>query len=137
MITYLISTPEFVLKVREQLPLTESIGNAVTFTQLITKYAKFISQKPTLDMFIPCDEEGTILEEPTQLSYMVYIEKYIKAQSKVLFEGWKYNDTYETIINGKVDEILFLDSYKTIESIFNMGIKLKLTKKALEEIGLC
>ncbi len=69
----------------------------------IAKYAYFLKQPLTLGMFIPCDENGNVLEEPKNLVWQKddvcisvngkiennneYINKLHQAKSKVIFEG--------------------------------------------------
>ena len=100
MLTHLISTTEFVKLVKDNsTSLTErSIANQ--YIQCL-RYANFISQKPELWMFVPCDEDGNVLEEP-KLPYEKATwcdkcaelnpdyAKWYNARSKVLFKGWKF-----------------------------------------------
>ena len=80
----------------------------------LAERAAFLKQTPTLGMFVPCDEDGNVLEEPDHLNYkhingfneIVFIsqskqnkyhsdcDEYQKAQSKVIFKGFevKYFD---------------------------------------------
>lgn len=101
----LISMTDFVLQ--------ENKGgqqiNSIT-TQLhqelrrIKKYANFLKQPLKLEMFVPCDEDGNVLEEPiynTEHSDDCYCEScqketnncinlqndYRKAKERVLFKG--------------------------------------------------
>lgn len=62
------------------------------------KYAEFLKQPLKFGMFIPCDQEGDILNEPQFENYQegqYHLFKddkinYEKAKEKVLFEGWQY-----------------------------------------------
>ena len=61
----------------------------------VLKYANFLKQPVTLGMFVPCDENGNVLEEPKfyfHHEYKVALEKYQKAKEKVLFNGFKIKD---------------------------------------------
>ena len=139
MITHLISTTEFVKLVKDNsTSLTErSIANQ--YIQCL-RYANFVSQKPELWMFVPCDEDGKVLEEPEQYNSWLNkksidwgkvpfnidlhtFEKYKKAQSKVLF--------------SLEFEKIFL-SLQTIEELINYcnnkNIKIYVTETALKQI---
>ena len=70
MITHLISTTKFVNTLKETRS-TDQVDCAETFDSIsnellgkIFRYVSFISQKPILSMFVACDEEGNVLEEP-------------------------------------------------------------------------
>lgn len=68
-------------------------------------YANFLKQPLTISMFVPCDDEGNVLEEPE--NYNVYVNDikhylsdtncnlYHESKSKVLFEGFKVGKNYE------------------------------------------
>lgn len=61
--------------------------------QVIRSYAKFLKQPLTLSMFVPCDEEGNILEEPerihfsTQFDFKAELDVFAEAKERCLFEG--------------------------------------------------
>ena len=69
------------------------------------KYAHFLNQPLTLGMFVPCDEDGNVLEEPEKWSESWSFEKkskvskknenYIKAKERVIFEGFTGCDYVE------------------------------------------
>ena len=112
----------------------------------IVKYANFLKQPLKLEMFVPCDEEGDILEEPTNYEkrllnmmteYNDEVYTYYQAKAKVLFEGFEYdkeNDwvTYNEFArffvselqNGKVEDL-----FKLIKD------EITLTETSKKEIG--
>ena len=70
----------------------------------LVNYAKFLKQPLKLEMFVPCDEEGNVLEEPKRWKdYLQYPDSfdgnkewyelydYQQAKEKVLFEGFNLN----------------------------------------------
>ena len=103
----------------------------------LEKYATFLRQLLKLEMFVPCDDEGNILEEPQMIERKVAFDEvdydyneeevivYKKAKEKVLFEGFepyevyecaKYEDVYidEEVCDGKFTvEDLIKDTGKT------------------------
>lgn len=100
----LISMVDFVLK------FSKTNRNSDEFENTITDYASFLKQLLTLGMFVPCDENGNVLEEPKfhyqedDLQFLKGVEltiakdvnekvkKYKKAKEKVFFEGFKIED---------------------------------------------
>ena len=67
----------------------------------IVKYANFLKQPLKLEMFVPCDEDGDVLEEPkieeeyvderTTQIFAQYQYDLDKAKEKVLFEEFNLN----------------------------------------------
>ena len=120
----LISLKDFVLKYH---PTREQIVN----------YAKFIDTPLKLENFIVCDEEGDILEEPTNYEkrlpnmmteYNDEVYTYYQAKAKVLFE------------NIPIAQAKWLvNTFSTIESlsdIINTITPIYLTESAIKQIGL-
>ena len=119
----------------------------------VFNYANFLKQPLQLGFFVPCDENGNVLEEPTnyekRLSNMMTeyndeVYTYNQAKEKVLFEGFEYvkfiNDgellPYHRLIkNDEYFNVRFLD--RNIEDLlteFEYGIEL--TPTAIKQIGL-
>jgi hypothetical protein len=86
----LIPMREFTLEMYEQIDCVHK------FQDVVYKWAKFLGQKPELWMFIPCDEEGNVLEEPLHYAEFTRYEtnKYQQALSRVIFEGFKLHFEY-------------------------------------------
>lgn len=114
------------------------------YVQRTISYCRFLRQPLTLGMFVPVDEKGEYWESPTYyggsnaMMNDIELEKWNKAQEKVLFEGFEYleRENFFCVLNN--DLMLRLDRsdfrIKTIESISNEC--LKLTPSALKQIGL-
>ena len=100
-------------------------------------YANFLKQPLKLEMFVPCDEDGNVLEEPSKKIYLASISyaqlinsdlvQYQQAKEKVLFEGFenyffelKEHDVF--VLNEKIfstkDLVENLLEYKVLE--FNL-----------------
>src|SRR5690606_1777432 len=104
----LISMTDFVLLISKQ---TTNEGNLLVRNfNKIKNYANFLKQPLKLEMFVPCDEDGSILEHPiytTNHSDECYCkgceeetkrcsdlqDQYQKAKEKVFFEGFVYTDS--------------------------------------------
>ena len=114
----------------------------------IRNYAKFLKQPLKLEMFVPCDENGTVLEEPQMrpernsfdeedMDYDAQeLYDYIKAKEKVLFEGFEFvsrtDETWLFKINGNFPRIV--GRKLTIESLRIFKDKIKLSQTALNSI---
>lgn len=83
----LISMTDFVLQEKTGGQQVNSITSQLYYElRIIKKYADFLKQPLKLEMFVPCDEKGNVLKEPSLVpSYE--LEIYRKAKEKVLFEG--------------------------------------------------
>ena len=106
-------------------------------------HAKFLQQIPTLGMFVPCDEEGNVLEEPDSIGvgnefyYERALDQYQQAEQRVIFEGWliQYKDNLQIVVSAQnMDNIYFnIDGtilyksklIKTIEDLVPYNLILK------------
>ena len=117
------------------------------YRRLRENFDNFLEKPLKLGYFIPCDEEGDILEEPTNYEkrllnmmteYNDEVYTYYQAKAKVLFEGFEYESENEWINyngfsrffiselqNGKIEDLHELITEKP-----------KLTETAKKEIGL-
>lgn len=102
----LISMTDFVL---DQLGNEDKGGHMNYHDSLkVLNYAKLLKQPLKLEMFVPCDEEGNVLEKPIPPKYFDPTEPvpeeveqefydYDKAKEKVLFEGFEiFDDMYHS-----------------------------------------
>ena len=124
-------------------------------------YANFLKQPLKLEMFVPCDEKGNVLEDPyfdgeNSQYYGAEKDYYEKAKEKVLFEGFEViherdnDDEYDTF---EVAHIFIKDlsewhnytSKKTIEDLIHKSYHTFrpapkegyiLTPTAIKQIGL-
>lgn len=141
----LIPMTDFVL---EQVVKMES--KEITYLRIFN-YAKFLKQPLTLGMFVPCDENGNILENPFKENGRpargIY-EKYQKAKEKVLFKGFYYqsnfsqkqNELYEYVRNEH-PHVFSFERIKngTVESLltgYKKEFLIELTESAIKQIGL-
>ena len=122
----------------------------------IYNYATFLKLPLKLEMFVPCDEDGNVLEEPkieeeyvdehTTQIFAQYQYDLDKAKEKVLFEGFK-------IYNYKLNVFFYLGRRKTlsydkkrkdfitigllpetVEDLINISSQIKLSQTALNSI---
>ncbi|WP_137906083.1 hypothetical protein [Chryseobacterium sp. 2VB] len=154
----LISMTEFVLQENFK-------THSRFFPETTIKYAEFLKQPLTLGMFVPVDEEGNVLEEPTQEKYGWYsscspeeqsgwmyeegeakyyeaLEKWNKAKEKVLFEGFgmqpsKHKGLFDLVSkNGTLLLNLNFPTNEDVEWLLTLGFEIELTPSALKQIGL-
>lgn len=121
--------------------------------KLTGEYAKFLKRPLKLEMFVPCDENGIVIERPIDIyykpdfgcqkypqeSYEEDLRKYEKAKEKVLFEGFEFKEETENLFYLLEDGVYIYTLNKkrnrTIEdsiAVYN----LKLTESAIKQIGL-
>lgn len=126
------STTDFVLQIGE------------TYLQMV-RYAKFLKTPLNKGMFVPCDLEGNVLEEPNISEYKstpfcesgeckAYFEelnKHQQAKERVLFDGYEvlHNAIVQICGGGYLDESKLKG--KTIESL--VGTNLELTESAIKQ----
>jgi hypothetical protein len=112
----LINMTDFVLKeTNSTTTLSESFEKCVT-------YAKFLKQPLKLEMFVPCDENSKMLNEPSCMyiyktqcfectaDEMYRCRKYLEAKEKVLFKGIDL-DTAKYHCNRNVRTIEYFTSF--------------------------
>jgi len=100
-------------------------------------YSKFLKQALKLWMFVPCDEDGNVLEEPICQEYALANQKYQQAKERCLFKGiTRYkicNDGSFHICYNK-NQMVIINKKDKIENIVDCDIQLN--KTALKQIGL-
>ena len=117
-------------------------------------YDNFLEQPLKLEMFVPCDDEGDVLEEPTDYEkrllnmmteYNDEVYTYYQAKAKVLFEGFEIDKNLYLVYKNEISigrfisyengsKFLFRDNFKTIEDLVEFGFKL--TENTIKQIGL-
>lgn len=110
----------------------------------ICNFAKFLNQPLTLGMFVPCDEDGNPLEEPTEKLMNEFggafstneeqnqlddlIQEYQAAKERVIFEGFEvtlteFGFTLNDGVSSKVDVVLEPDFMrKNINDLINYRV---------------
>ena len=141
---FLVPMTDFVLEqLNEQNSRTKPMREVFNSLE---KYATFLRQPLKLEMFVPCDEEGNVLEEPkieeeyvdehTTQIFAQYQYDLDKAKEKVLFEDFELisetDETWLFKINGNFPRIV--GKKLTIESLRIFKDKIKLSQSALNAI---
>jgi len=111
----------------------------------VTNYANFLNQPLTLGMFIPCDEDGNLLEKykyfPCSLKYAKeineYYKKYQQAKEKVLFEEVFTVKKHSENIVVYLKENSFYTTWNKSKKIEDLiYLNLTLTPNVIKKIGL-
>ena len=122
----------------------------------IYNYATFLKKPLKLEMFVPCDDEGNILEEPkieeedvdehTTQIFAQYQYDFDKSKEKVLFEGFKIYDYKLNVFfylgrrkklsydKKRKDFITIGFLPETVEDLINISSQIKLSQTALNAI---
>jgi hypothetical protein len=132
---------DFVLEQETKFNQWEKTFDSSTSFWKCIKYAKFLKQPLKLEMFVPLDEDGNVLEcpiyntehsdscycnscEKQTIRYYELYKKYTQAKRKVLFEGIDL-DTAKYHCNRNVRTIEYFTSFNV-----------KLTPNAIKQLGL-
>ena len=117
----------------------------------IRNYARFLKQPLQLGFFVPCDEDGNVLEEPQMrpernsfdeedVDYDAQeLYEYIEAKKRVLFKGFElYNDENTIRYNNIFIEKQDFKKGLTIESLksYCSTTSIELTDSAIKQIGI-
>jgi hypothetical protein len=112
------------------------------FKEVILKYAFFLNQPLKLEMFVPCDEDGNILEEPEffykqenlkDLKGMKLliaeetnkrVSEYQKAKEKVIFEGFTLYPNNDNFLQ-KGNILIDISKLRTVEDLIPYNLELK------------
>lgn len=121
-----------------------SVSNDVLLK--ISNYANFLKQPLELWMFIPCDDDGNVLEEPkienmpfcsvNGEGYDYAILKYQQAKEKCLFEGCFYDDEMQVIRSEKGIDLFYLPKGKLFSVEMMAKYNLQLTPTAIKQLSL-
>lgn len=110
----LIPMTDFVLKKYTEWVFDDNLdlNSSARYISSTQKYANFLKQPLTLGMFVPCDDNGNVLEEPKSdnyneetRDYYYAVINYSNAKSKVLFNGF-YIQNF-TVRNISGDYIIY------------------------------
>lgn len=145
----LISMTDFVINKRKELLRHSEYKNDLeNYANIIYNYANFLKQPLTLEMFVPCDEDGNVLENPFlekgRPANGVW-EKYKQAKEKVLFEEFEIDKNLYLVYRNEIaigkfisyeneSKFLFREYFKTIEDLHDF--EFPFTENAIKQIGL-
>lgn len=77
----------------------------------LEQYAQLLKSKPTLSMFIPCDDDGNVLVKPKHNEQDTWLwTAYQTALDKVIFDGWSVdyaNEGFVSLVHLSYDIVFF------------------------------
>ena len=132
----LISMTDFVLEQTKNAPIEEYNQVNETFVSKVVNYANFLKQPLKLEMFVPCDENGNVLDPSDAFRSCEKGFLYGKAKERVLFKGFNCNEDLSKLIHNDLNLVInvnFLE-FKNMEELAKY--KLELTPTAIKQIGL-
>jgi hypothetical protein len=115
----------------------------------VVRYANFLKKPLELWMFVPCDENGNVLEEPLHIelyegdTYDLDCKLYKESKERCLFEGFEKSADYIQNSNKCFVVVAFKISiglgfkngmHQTIEDLTKYN--LQLTQTAIKQLGL-
>lgn len=124
---------------------SKRINDPEILARLFVSYATFLKQHLTLGMFVPCDADGNVLEEPKREHFLTesmicrtddYTKAIIEcreAKHRVLFEVTK-----EFLESNIYDENGFFYTLEIVEDLIasHNNYNLVLTESAKKQIGI-
>lgn len=156
---YLIEMEPFVLNAEQERQQTtamdlnidasdeELLQLQMQFIKRVTKYAKFLMMPTALGMFVPCDEKGNPLEQPTprgvgdEQYYGAEMDAYQKAKDRVLFKGFEMREKLKgmksdeaVLVQTSSELTLLIRPSKAVRYIIPQTQPIELTDSAIKII---
>ena len=102
----------------------------------IWNYANFLKQPLKLEMFVPCDDEGNVLDPSDAFRSCEKGFVYSTAKERVLFTGFNCNEDLSKLIHNDLNLVINVNflAFKNMEELAKY--KLELTPTAIKQIGL-
>ena len=134
-VIYLQSMTDFCLEILDENPPY----NEVLMLIKISNYATFLKQPLQLGFFVPCDENGNVLNLSDAFKSCEKGFLYGKAKERVLFKGFEWNYVDECLTYGTDDSGIWffgLEDFEneTIETFGGIENKIELTETAIKQI---
>ena len=123
----LISMTDFILEQHEQ---------GISSANASYKYANFLKKALELRRFVPCDENGDVLEVvPYYADGIEKVNEYKKAKERCLFEGFKSVPFSNSVKKGNYIIDFNYTENINIESLLHHDIVFELTQVALKQLS--
>ena len=152
---YLQSMTDFVLKIDGivKQPEDQDIDDwSLSCFSVIENYANFLKQPLKLGMFVPCDENGNVLDPSDAFRSCEKGFVYSKAKERVLFNGFVFEESQKEALknNTQLSVSIYTENsfyithrlngkwhtwfgLKTVEDLIKC--KIELSKTAIKQIG--
>lgn len=118
------------------------------YKQVRQKFDSFLLLALEVGMFVPCDENGEILEEPVwqqewekgkvaKFELCLKSLRYKQAKERCLFEGFIFKAENEKSFTVELDgETFWIEKNETIEDLLGFDHEFELTPTAQKKIGI-
>ena len=127
----LISMTDYVLerslKDISEYTITEAFKDGAKVMNEIFNYAKFLKQPLKLEMFIACDDEGNVLEEPEQFQEWLNSDHYFNASESICHQCRMFQQAKEKVLFEGFDlqtANFWLYAQETIEDLIYYDLQL-------------
>lgn len=127
----LISMTDFVLQQQNESYSKDQ------FVERVEAYANFLKEPLKLEMLIPCDDIGYILEKPDLIDerYNLRLLNYKQALEKVLFKGFEIIDNEENFIEIHFSkENIWISIQDKTAMVLTDGYKVEFPIKRIEDL---
>lgn len=116
--------------------IIEQHEQCISSTSRTYNYAIFLKQPLELWMFVPCDEDGNVLDVvPCYADGIEKVNEYKKAKERCLFKGFKmYKGNPYNYNKARAFTQDYIDEKWIIEKIIHWD--LELTESAIKQSGL-
>ena len=115
--------------------IIEQHEQCISSTSRTYNYAIFLKQPLELWMFVPCDEDGNVLEVvPYYADGIEKVNEYKKAKERCLFEGFKSVPFSNSVKKGNYIIDFNYTENINIESLLHHDIVFELTQVALKQL---
>lgn len=149
----LISMTDFVLEIDKEWENPSKPFSENKALMKICNYATFLKQSLKLEMFVPCDENGNVLDPSDVFKSCEKGFLYGKAKERVLFKGFVFEENQKEALKNNTQLSVSIDTensfyvthrlngkwhtwfnLKTVEDLIKC--KIELTETATKQIGL-
>ena len=135
---YLQSMTDFVLEIKVKSNKSSDFSFMMDYSKIFN-YAEFLIQPLQLGMFVPCDENGNVLDPSDVFKSCEKGFLYGKAKERVLFKGFEYIKTDHNFYIFNKAELIRLDQshfHGTVTIEYISAKNVELTESAIKQIGL-
>ena len=138
---YLQSMTDFVLKIDGIVKQPEDQDTddwSLSCFSVIENYANFLKQPLQLGFFVPCDENGNVLDPSDVFKSCEKGFLYGKAKERVLFKGFEHYlfMQADNIKHNKSRKCFSFPNYNGVIIEDLISLEVELTESAIKQIGL-
>lgn len=114
---------DFVLQFEQNEAKSPELRNFLKGVDTVVNYAKFLKRPLTIEMFVPCDEAGNVLEEPNE--YANWIRAIEIDEFNYFADGWdgcrQYHEAKEKVLFKNCVTYDYTPHYQTKRLMINLN----------------